>query len=303
YLEERARARALRQEAYEKYVEKKEALLEQARRQREWARQGTAREKRRPRDNDKAQRDFRLDRTQATMARAASAERAIERLEAVEEPRTPWELRLHLDARSRSGDRVAGLSGVRVRRGTFELGPVDLDIRYGDRRVVVGPNGAGKSTLISLLLGRIEPDEGSRWLGRGVVLGEIDQVRRGVAPDERLLDAFRAASHITDEPEARSLLAKFGLEADDVLRATGSLSPGERTRADLALLVATQANLLVLDEPTNHLDLPAVEQLEQALGSYDGTLVLASHDRRLLESVRPTHRVRVDAGTVAVEAV
>jgi ATPase subunit of ABC transporter with duplicated ATPase domains len=301
YLEERERARAQAQEAYEKYEEKREALAEQARRQKEWARSGVGREQRHPRDNDKAQRDFRINRTEKGAAGAARALRAADRLEAVEEPRTPWELRLTLDARSRSSDRVAGLSQVIVQRGSFQLGPVSLDVRYGDRLVVVGPNGSGKSTLISVLLGALAPTSGSRWLGRGVVIGEIDQIQRGMEASEPLLSAFRSASGL-DETETRSLLAKFGLEADDVLRKTGSLSPGERTRADLALLVARQANLLVLDEPTNHLDLPAVEQLEQALASYDGTLILASHDRKLLAAVNPTHIVRVDAGEVTVES-
>ncbi|HZC26762.1 MAG TPA: ABC-F family ATP-binding cassette domain-containing protein [Actinopolymorphaceae bacterium] len=300
YVEERERARSLAQEAYEKYTAQRDALVAQARRQQEWARSGAARERRRPPDNDKFARDYQVNRTERSASGAARALRAAERLDVVDEPRTPWELRLTLDQRSRSGDRVAELSGIVVRRGEFTLGPVDLDIRYGDRLALVGPNGGGKSTLIGVLLGTLEPTEGHRRLGHGVVLGEIDQVRRGVAADVALLDAFRQASGL-DETEARALLAKFGLGADDVVRTTGSLSPGERTRADLALLVARQANLLVLDEPTNHLDLPAVEQLEQALTAYDGTLVLATHDRRLLETVAPTLFVHVRDGKVELE--
>ena len=303
YREERERARAAQQEAYQKYVEQKNALTERARRQREWARRGAAKEKRNPSDNDKMLRDAKIERTQNRAAKAAVTERALERLEQVEEPRTPWDLRLSLDAASRSGNRVAGLEQVLVRRGSFVLGPVRLELRYGDRLVVVGPNGSGKTTLIDVLLGRLTPDEGERWLGRGVTIGQVDQVRRGVSDRATLLEAFRHASGVRDESTVRSLLAKFGLEADDVLRSTGSLSPGERTRADLALLMARQANMLVLDEPTNHLDLPAVEQLEQALASYDGTLVLASHDRRLLDAVHATHRADVRDGTVEVTAL
>ncbi|WP_020578409.1 ABC-F family ATP-binding cassette domain-containing protein [Actinopolymorpha alba] len=302
YVEERARARSRAQEAYDTYTAKRSALVDQARRAREWARSGAARAQR-PSDNDKHVKHFHTQKSQSTGAGAARALRSVERLdrnEAVDEPRTPWELRLHLDQKSRSGDRVAGLSGVVVERGAFRLGPVDLDIRYGDRLALVGPNGSGKSTLIAVLLGQLTPTAGDRWLGHGVVLGEIDQVRRGVAPDVVLLDAFRQETSL-DETEARTLLAKFGLGADDVLRRTGSLSPGERTRADLALLVARQANLLVLDEPTNHLDLPAVEQLEQALTAYDGTLVLATHDRRLFEAIRPTHVLHVDQGRVNMD--
>ena len=99
-----------------------------------------------------------------------------------------------------------------------------------------------------------------------------------------LLDAFVAQSALA-QVEARSLLAKFGLGPDDVSRPAHSLSPGERTRASLALLMASGANWLVLDEPTNHLDLPAIEQLETALDAYDGTLLLVTHDRQLLDAV------------------
>ena len=300
YLDERERSRAQAQEAYEKYTAQRDALVQQARRQKEWARTGATRERRHPPDNDKFARDYLVNRTERSAAGAARALRAAERLEVVEEPRTPWELKLRLDQRSRSGERVADLSGVVVERGGFRLGPVDLEIGYGDRIALVGPNGGGKSTLIAVLLGTLAPTAGDRRLGHGVVLGEIDQVRRGVDADVDLLVAFRQASGL-DETEARALLAKFGLGADDVVRTTGSLSPGERTRADLALLVARQANLLVLDEPTNHLDLPAVEQLEQALTEYDGTLVLASHDRTLLEAVAPTLLIHVRDGKVELE--
>ena len=98
--------------------------------------------------------------------------------------------------------------------------------------------------------------------------------------------------------EVRTLLAKFGLKADHTARPVDSLSPGERTRAALALLQARGVNLLVLDEPTNHLDLPAIEQLEEALESYEGALLLVTHDRRLLENVRLDVRWNVDNGAV-----
>ena len=98
--------------------------------------------------------------------------------------------------------------------------------------------------------------------------------------------------------DARTLLAKFGLKADQVGSLVGRLSPGERTRAAMALLQARAVNVLVLDEPTNHLDLPAIEQLEQALDAYDGALLLVSHDRRLLDNVHLDQRWHVENGQV-----
>jgi ATPase subunit of ABC transporter with duplicated ATPase domains len=175
---------------------------------------------------------------------------------------------------------------------------VHLQIDWADRVAITGPNGSGKSTLLAVLLGRLVPDDGSAGLGPGVCLGEIDQARSAFTDSTTLLRAFGNQVPQWPEADVRTLLAKYGLRSDHVLRPTVSLSPGERTRASLALLAARGVNLLVLDEPTNHLDLPAIEQLESALNSYPGTLLLVSHDRRLLEAVRVTRRFAVDAGTV-----
>jgi ATPase subunit of ABC transporter with duplicated ATPase domains len=137
-------------------------------------------------------------------------------------------------------------------------------------------------------------------VGASVAVGEIDQARGQLAAGLPLAEAFEAQVPGLNQSEVRTLLAKFGLKADQVRSTVGSLSPGERTRAALALLQVRGVNLLVLDEPTNHLDLPAIEQLEQALQSYDGALLLVSHDRRLLENVRLDTRWEVEAGQVTV---
>ena len=164
---------------------------------------------------------------------------------------------------------------------------------------IVGPNGSGKSTLLGLLLGHLQPDSGTATLGSRVVVGELDQARGALASDDTVVDLLVAHSGL--EPvEARTLLAKFGLKGPRANRAAADLSPGERTRAVLAMLMATGTNLLVLDEPTNHLDMPAIEQLEDALASYDGTLLLVSHDRRLLDAVTTTRTWTVDEGAVTV---
>jgi ATPase subunit of ABC transporter with duplicated ATPase domains len=131
-----------------------------------------------------------------------------------------------------------------------------------------------------------------------VRVGEIDQARGRFFGPEQLIDAFSAEVPDWPTSEVRTLLAKFGLTAEHVLRPAETLSPGERTRAALALLQARGINVLVLDEPTNHLDLPAIEQLEEALAAYTGTLLLVTHDRRMLESVETTRRLDVAGGVV-----
>ncbi|HEX6310993.1 MAG TPA: ATP-binding cassette domain-containing protein, partial [Acidimicrobiia bacterium] len=174
---------------------------------------------------------------------------------------------------------------------------VDLEVTWGERIALTGPNGAGKTTLLLALLGHIALTAGEQRIGPSVVVGEMDQARSRFESDASLLDVFVGATGVP-VGDARSLLAKFGLGAAHVLRAARTLSPGERTRAVLAQYSAQGVNLLVLDEPTNHLDVPAIEQLEAALDSYDGTLLVVTHDRRLLEALRLTRTVAVAAGKV-----
>jgi ATPase subunit of ABC transporter with duplicated ATPase domains len=227
--------------------------------------------------------------THALMSKTRAAARRLELLDrdGVEKPWQPWELQLDLAPRGRSGDLVVALDGAMIERDGFRLGPVDVHVAWGERISIAGPNGSGKTTLIEALLGRLPPAEGARRVGPSVVFGEIGQARDLFEDVTPLLESFRAATGLPPG-EARALLAKFDLYASHVLRAAGSLSPGERTRAELAVQAARGAGCLVLDEPTNHLDLPAVEELERALSSFDGTLLLVTHDRRFLERVGVT---------------
>ncbi|MFI8997620.1 ABC-F family ATP-binding cassette domain-containing protein [Streptomyces sp. NPDC053542] len=304
YLEERERARRHAREEYEEYAETKASLEARAHLQRNWMEKGVKNARRKAPDNDKIGRKGRVEATEKQAAKAKQTQRMIERLDVVEEPRKEWELRMEIAAAPRSGAVVATLRGARLKRGDFRFGPVDLQIDWADRVAITGPNGSGKSTLLGALLGRLPLDEGQAYLGPGVVVGEIEQARgqlfqRPEAAGEPLLDAFRRSVPEMAPADVRTLLAKFGLKAGHVLRPVATLSPGERTRAALALLQGRGVNLLVLDEPTNHLDLPAIEQLESALGSYQGTLLLVSHDRRLLEAVHTTRRIEVADGRVA----
>ncbi|MGW7516548.1 ABC-F family ATP-binding cassette domain-containing protein [Streptomyces sp. NPDC054796] len=298
YLEERERARRHAREEYEEYAETRASLEARARTQRGWMDKGVRNARRKAPDGDKLLRNARIEATEKQASKARQTDRMIERLDVVEEPRKEWELRMEIASAPRSGAVVATLRGARVRRGDFVLGPVDLQIDWRDRVAITGANGSGKSTLLATLLERLTPDEGTATLGSGVVVGEIDQARRLFFGEEALLDAFRAAVPGLEPADVRTLLAKFGLKADHVLRPAVTLSPGERTRAALAQLQGRGVNLLVLDEPTNHLDLPAIEQLESALASYEGTLLLVTHDRRMLSAVEVTRRLDVDGGTV-----
>jgi ATPase subunit of ABC transporter with duplicated ATPase domains len=202
-----------------------------------------------------------------------------------------------------------------IARGSFRMGPISVEIGWAERIGLVGPNGSGKTTFVDALLGRLPLESGAVWLGPSVVVGELGQDRRVSADEDPTVDDPEIDDPEIDDPtvddptvddrkadresvldrvmgrcgltvsEARSLLAKFGLGAEHVDRRRGLLSPGERTRAELAIFQARKVNFLVLDEPTNHLDVPAVEQIEEALSGFGGTVLLVSHDRRLLDAV------------------
>jgi ATPase subunit of ABC transporter with duplicated ATPase domains len=298
FLEERAIARRHAREAYEEFAEKKADLVGRARVQREWSSQGVRNAMRKSPDNDKVRRRAQSESSEKQAQKVRQMESRIARLEEVEEPRKEWELRFSIAAAPRSSSVVATLDEATAQLGDFTFGPASLQVSAGDRIGIVGPNGAGKSTLLRLLLGRLVPSTGRASMGASVDVGEIDQARTGLDEELSLGAAFEAATPDLAPADVRTLLAKFGLKADQVTSLVGRLSPGERTRAAMALLQARGVNLLVLDEPTNHLDLPAIEQLEQALDSYDGALLLVSHDRRLLDNVRLDQRWQVESGRV-----
>lgn len=296
YLEERATLRRQAREKYEEFAEKKSDLVGRARTQREWSSQGVRNAIKKAPDNDKLKRKAATESSEKQAQKVRQMESRIARLEEVEEPRKEWTLEFSIAAAPRSGSVVATLNEAVFQQGTFTLGPVSIQVNAGERIGITGPNGAGKSTLLRALLGEQAPDAGTASLGSGVHIGEIDQARKTLAGESPLMDSFEAAVPEMTTSEVRTLLAKFALTADHVHRAVDELSPGERTRAGMALLQARGVNLLVLDEPTNHLDLPAIEQLEEALESYEGTLLLVTHDRRMLETVKVDRNWRVEAG-------
>jgi len=276
YEAQRDRARGRQYARWESSVEERRRIEEQAARMRQWEERGYGQGRKKKKSKD---------------VKKAYAKK-LDRVETVDKPYEPWELHIPLVASSRSGRVVARLDGAVVERGDFRLGPVDFEFDWGERVALTGPNGSGKTTILHALLGRLPLAAGTRYVGPGAVLGELDQERARFAGPESLLDAFCREADVPSD-EARTLLAKYGLGADDVLRPAESLSPGERTRAAVALLVVRGVNCLLLDEPTNHLDLPAIEELEAALERYDGTVLLVTHDRRFLQRFEATRTVEL----------
>jgi len=298
YLEERETARRHTRENYDKFAAKKADLVDRARTQREWSSQGVRNAIKKAPDNDKIRRKASVESSEKQAQKVRQMESRIARLDEVDEPRKEWQLEFTIGSASRSSAVVATLSQAEFHQGDFVLGPVSLQVNGGERIGITGPNGSGKTTLLRALLGRQKADAGTAHLGTSVSIGEIDQARALLAGNAPLTESFELLVPALSPAQARTLLAKFGLKADHVNRPVDELSPGERTRAGLALLQARGVNLLILDEPTNHLDLAAIQQLEQALHSYEGTLLLVTHDRRMLENVRTDRHWELEAGQV-----
>jgi ATPase subunit of ABC transporter with duplicated ATPase domains len=297
YTAERELAGRRAADAYSAYETERDKLAESARQQRQWARSGAQRAAN-PRyqlDPDKNIRASRIAGAQTTGGNAARIDKAIARLDsdAPDEVREPWQLRLSIGQARRAGDVAVSLTGAVISRGEVTLGPVNLTIGPADRIRITGPNGSGKTTLVDALLGRAPLSAGSRYAGPSLVTGELDQTRREFATSDPVVQVVRSAAGLASDEEARTLLAKFRLRGDAALRPASALSPGERTRAGLALLQARGVNFLVLDEPTNHLDIEAIEQLEQALDGYACALLLVTHDRRLASAVKVTQSIDV----------
>ncbi len=201
-------------------------------------------------------------------------------------------------AASRGGDQVMVADRVRVAIGERELiAPWSGTLRRGDIVGLIGGNGAGKSTFLATILGLRPPDGGTVRLMPAVEVAYYRQDLGDVDPDETLYDLVAHRRGMWTRGQIQGHLGRFDFTGDEVLRRAGTLSGGERARVALALMMLEQANLLVFDEPTNHLDVESIEALEDALADYDGTVLLVSHDRALLDTL--TTRIwSIEAGTL-----
>jgi ATPase subunit of ABC transporter with duplicated ATPase domains len=300
WQEARDTARRQHHDAYAEYDAKRSQLQQRARTQHQWSESGVRRAKADKSEPDKSIKAHRIATSEKVASKAKQTERALERLERndkVEAPWEPWELRLNFAQAARSSSEVAVLYGATVKRGNFVLGPIDAKVTAGDRIIITGENGSGKTTLLKALFGEIEVTSGNQRVGPSVNVATLRQQRALFADAPSLLRGFTDAVGC-DDRVARSQLAKLGLDTQRIDRAVADLSPGEQTRAALGFFAAQGSNVLVLDEPTNHLDLPAIEQLEEAIGVFPHTVLLVTHDRRLVENVTTNRHWHLHQGTL-----
>jgi ATP-binding cassette subfamily F protein 3 len=228
-------------------------------------------------------------RYKATKARQAQSRvKMIEKAKRegpIAERRDNRHLRFHFRPPSRPGRIVLKFVNGRLEvPGRTLLAEASLEIERGEHVVLVGPNGAGKTTLIETLAGQREPAAGSVRTGHNVKIGYLSQHAETAAGSGSVLDAAKRETGL-NENQARALLGGFLFSGEDVEKQLADISGGEQRRLSLAILVASGANVLILDEPTNHLDIESREALEDALTQFEGTVLLVSHDRALLEAV------------------
>jgi ATPase subunit of ABC transporter with duplicated ATPase domains len=291
YERERERDRRHAAAEHEHAVAVRTRLTRLARAARERSAQGQHRA-RSGSEPDKNLRRLYQESAQGSDLLAGQLRRKAERVRVPPRPWQPKDARLTFVAPRRNAGVVAALHGAVLRRGAFTLGPLELEIRDGERVLLAGPNGSGKSTVIAALAGRLEPVAGD---ARAVAVHEVGQEHTVLLDGEGpLLAVVRAAAGLR-ERAARAALAAIGLDADTAERPAATLSPGERTRAELATATAAGARLLALDEPTDHLDIDALEALESVLQDWPGALVLATHDVRLREALRIDRVIELEA--------
>jgi ATP-binding cassette subfamily F protein 3 len=263
---------------FSKYEAQKEERLEQARHAYEVQRE----------EIERMENFIRKFRYQASKAKLVQSRiKQLDKLERLEMPPGTKKLHIRLPAAPRSGRTVIELKDACKRYGDLSVyDGLCLSLERGERVALVGPNGAGKTTLVKLLAG-IEPlTRGERRVGHNVELGYFAQDQTdGLDPEKTVLAEMMAVSPYNMVPRLREILGAFLFTGDAVDKPTSVLSGGERNRLALAKLLLRSANCLLLDEPTNHLDIHAKDVLLEALENYEGTVVIVSHDRYLLDAL------------------
>ena len=222
-----------------------------------------------------------------------SVEEAERRVRALRSPqRSMPDLGLHLRSTRRSGDLVIRTRDLKVGYPPedglpekFLFSAPDIELRRLDCAALIGPNGAGKSTFLKMILGQLQPLAGEVILGASLQVGYFAQAHEGLDPEKSVLDEILAQSPGMLPYQGRDYLGKYLFSGDDVFKKVSMLSGGERGRLALAKLALQDTNLLLLDEPTNHLDIPSQEILQSVLDAYQGTILLVSHDRYLVDAL------------------
>ena len=220
-----------------------------------------------------------------SIKRAESREKALNKMEKIEKPENlPEKMHFRLTPRIQSGNDVLSVDSLSMAFDSNKLfSNVTFEIKRGEKVAIIGPNGIGKSTLFKIILGELAPKSGKTTLGVNVYPGYYDQEHHELDDRNTIFDEIHNAYPNMTNGEIRSVLAAFVFTNDDVFKTIGTLSGGEKGRVSLAKIMLSKSNFLILDEPTNHLDMYSKEILENAINSYEGTVLYISHDRYFID--------------------
>ena len=276
--------RQYEKEQYEKEQAEKIRLKESSDEKREWARIGGSIVM--P-DRDKMSQGYHRNRSEQKFGAAAVA-LETRSVKAEKRTLTPERDPFHLYFNVKEGDKDMVLALSRVVAGydgAFRVGPVTMKIAYGSRVAFLGLNGSGKSTLLKTISGSLPPISGTVKRGEKIIIGDLMQAHEHIPRNKTPIEWFLDETHFNEKVEVAIFLRDFQVNGEMLEAKLGRLSPGERARLSIAMMIAKGVNTLLLDEPTNHLDLAASQALEEALEKYPGTVILVSHDRAFLERV------------------
>lgn len=222
-----------------------------------------------------------------SIKRAESREKMLEKIERIDAPdKEKKASRINFETMVKSGYDVLHVEKLSKSYGDKKLFTnLSFDLKRGEKVALIGENGRGKTTFFKIIMDKIESDSGSKVLGANVNLGYYDQEQSNLNLDKTIIDEVWDEFPELTTTELRNYLGSFLFRGDDVFKQINKLSGGERCRINLLKLMLSKSNLLLLDEPTNHLDIPSREALEEAILTYDGTLIVISHDRYFLNKV------------------
>ncbi|MGJ0683809.1 ABC-F family ATP-binding cassette domain-containing protein [Lactobacillus johnsonii] len=222
----------------------------------------------------------------STTKRAQSRRKALDKMERIKPPKHKQKVRINFTSDRPSGKEVLIAKDLTIGYPDKTMvSDIDFQVNKNDRVAIIGPNGIGKSTLLKTIMKKIEPKDGSIKYGASLDIGYYDQELQSLDPSKSVLDTIWDRHKTMPEKEVRSILASFLFTAEDIDKTVGQLSGGQKARLTLTVLSLEKDNFLLMDEPTNHLDIEAKEVLEQALNTYDGTLLFVSHDRYFINEL------------------
>lgn len=222
----------------------------------------------------------------STTKRAQSRRKALDKMERIKPPKHKQKVRINFTSDRPSGKEVLIAKDLTIGYPDKTMvSDIDFQVNKNDRVAIIGPNGIGKSTLLKTIMKKIEPKDGSIKYGASLDIGYYDQELQSLDPSKTVLDTIWDRHKTMPEKDVRSILASFLFTAQDIDKTVGQLSGGQKARLTLTVLSLEKDNFLLMDEPTNHLDIEAKEVLEQALDTYDGTLLFVSHDRYFINEL------------------